>query len=104
MRPTFVAPDAGGLLAVHHAPNLSDGVAWCGDWTAQRDAGGGLRLTHTTDTGLPTSDDDLDPLRALCVLAWSLADGAGTGHAGDWPVRGADDPAAAAVHRLGLGQ
>ena len=105
MRPTYVAPGAGGLLAAHNAPVLSDGAARCGDWSA-REASGGLTLVHTPEAGLPRSDDGLDPLRALCALAWSLADsvdGAEAGRAGDWRVRGADEPAAAAVRELGLG-
>jgi glycerol-1-phosphatase len=103
LRPTYVAPGAGGLLTAHNAPILSEGVARCGDWEA-REAGGELTLAHTTDGRLSTSDDDLDPLRALCALAWSLADTAEAGRAGDWQVRGADEMAAAAVRGLGLSE
>ncbi|MDT4973497.1 MAG: glycerol-phosphatase [Pseudonocardiales bacterium] len=101
MRPTYVAPGAGGLLTAHKAPTLSDGVARCGDWEVRR-AGGELTLAHTTDGGLPSSDDDLDPLRALCALAWSLADSAEADDAGDSRISGSDEVAAAALRALGL--
>jgi glycerol-1-phosphatase len=102
MRPTYVAPGAGGLLTAHNAPTLSDGVARCGAWTAVQDAGDELTLAHTPDSGLPTSADDLDPLRALCALAWRLSDRRQSGPAGDWQVRGLDEMATAAVRGLGL--
>jgi glycerol-1-phosphatase len=103
LRPTYIAPGAGGLLTAHHAPILSDGVARCGDWEA-RGAVGELTLAHPTDSGLPNSDDDLDPLRALCALAWRLDAAAEAGHAGDWQVRPADEMAEAAVRGLGLSE
>jgi glycerol 3-phosphatase-2 len=103
MRPTYVAPGAEGLLAAHHAPSLSGGVARCGDWQV-RESGGELTLEHTAETGLPTSDDGLDPLRALCALAWSLADGAEAGRASDWRVHGVDEMATEAVRGLGLSE
>ncbi len=103
-RPTYIAPGAGGLLATHHAPTAAVGVARCGDWTARRDGHDGLRLAHTADTGLLASSDDLDPLRALCALAWNLADGAEGEGAGARRVRGADERAVAAVRSLDLGE
>jgi glycerol 3-phosphatase-2 len=102
MRPTYVAPGAGGLLAAHNAPILADGVARCGDWTARQEYGGALALTHTPDGDLPTSPDDLDPLRALCALAWSLDESVREDIARGGHVRGADEPSGAAVRGLGL--
>ena len=102
LRPTYVAPGAGGLLTAHNAPTLSNGVARCGAWTAAQRAGHELTLAHTPESGLPTSADDLDPLRALCALAWRLSDRRQAGHAGAWQVRGIDEMATAAVHGLGL--
>jgi hypothetical protein len=61
-----------------------------------------LTLAHTSDGGLPSSDDDLDPLRALCALAWTLADSAEADDAGDWRISGSDEVAAAALRALGL--
>ncbi|PZS29648.1 MAG: HAD family hydrolase [Pseudonocardiales bacterium] len=101
MRPTYIAPHAGGLLAAHNAPVLSHGQARCGEWSVTRDADCALVLAQVTDDALPRSVDDLDGLRALCALAWKLAD-AGGGVEGGWRVRGADDAAAEAVRRFGL--
>ncbi len=101
LRPTYVAPGAGGLLSAHNAPVLSDGVARCGDWEVH-EASGELTLAHLVDGGLPTSEDGLDPLRALCAVAWSLADRAEADHARDWRVQGADGMASAAARALGL--
>jgi glycerol 3-phosphatase-2 len=101
LRPTYVAPGADGLLVAHTAPILSDSAARCGQWEVHA-AGGELALEHTTGGGLTSSDDGLDPLRALCALGWSLADRAEGDHAGAWQVRGADERAVAAVRELGL--
>jgi len=104
LRPTYVAPDAGGLLVAHNAPTLSNGAARCGEWTAARDAGDALVLARNHDDGVEHRADDLDPLRALCALAWSIVDG--TSAAGEPPdhrlVHGADGPATVALRGLGL--
>lgn len=104
LRPTFLAPDAAGLLVAHHAPALADGEARCGAWTASRSAGLALALASAADLdGGRRSADGLDPLRALCALAWSVsdADTADSPFAGV-TVRAADDAAAAALGKLGL--
>lgn len=107
LRPTYVAPDVGGLLVAHGAPTLSDGVARCGAWSATRSSDESLVLASGQD-GVRPPADDLDPLRALCVLAWSLADGRSSGDqpvrglVPGGPVRGADGAATAALRRLGL--
>ena len=102
-RPTYLASDAGGLLVAHHAATLSDGVARCGGWTAARGAENSLVLTRERQDGMRQPADDLDPLRALCSLAWSLADATVPGdHLPDGPVRGADEPALAALRGLGM--
>lgn len=102
-RPTFLAPDAGGLLAAHPATTLSDGVARCGGWMAARGAQNSLVLSREPGDDIVPPVDDLDPLRALCVLAWSLVDATpGGDHAAHGPVRGADEAATAALGKLGL--
>jgi len=104
LRPTYIAPDAGGLLVAHHAPTLSDGVARCGGWCARRDAGGGMILARDHDNGPGHSADGLDPVRALCSLVWSLTGAASPGeHVTPWPVRGADETAIDALRALDLG-
>lgn len=101
-RPTYLAPDAGGLLAAHDAPTLTDGVARCGNW-AGRQVDGTVALAREPRDGNRPRTDGLDPLRVLCALAWALADaGPPTGSRDHYPVCGADEPAAGALDRLGL--
>jgi len=102
LRPTFIAPDAGGLLVAHVAPTLSDQVARCGAWTATHEDAD-VVLARTGDEAVQQSADGLDPLRALCALSWSLADRSPAG--GDSraaALRGRDEPAHAVLRGLAL--
>jgi hypothetical protein len=102
LRPTYLAPDAGGLLSAHQAPTLADGVARCGAWTAQVGPHDSAVLANDGATDAASSADGLDPLRALCRLSWGLADTT-AGRSGLGPVRGADPVAESALCEFGLG-
>ncbi len=100
LRPTYLAPDASGLLVAHAEPEWSDGVARCGPWSARQGEDGSLVLAHDGPSPA-TSGDGLDPLRALGRLAWNVADAAGE-RSGAAAVHGVDAAATDAVRRLGL--
>ena len=68
-RPTYVAADLRGLLQPQPPVQLDGDTAVCGTARAVRD-GDDVRL----DGGLP-GEPEVEQLRALCALAWSLADG-----------------------------
>jgi glycerol-1-phosphatase len=102
LRPTYLAPDAGGLLVAHDAPTCTVDVTRCGAWLARRGDGDSLVLAHEGDEDASNAGDGLNPLRALCLLAWSLADGAPGEHVAARRVSGADALATAALRDLGL--
>ncbi len=103
LRPTYLAADAGGLLAAHEAPTVSGNTSRCGTWTATREADGALLLTREAQDNTRLAADDLDPLRALCALAWTPAGTASDGaHPDHWLVRGTNEAATAALGGLGL--
>lgn len=98
-RPDYLAPTVAGLLSAHPAVAVYGSRAQCGRWAAEAD---GSALTLSRDGGDEATDsvDELDPLRALCAAAWTLAGERG-GTA--WQVTGADEDAdrALAAFRLG---
>ena len=67
-RPTYVAPDLGGLLEAHASPSVTDGVAEQGGWRANAD---GARLTVDGD-GTPG-----DWWRVVAAAAWARLDDGG---------------------------
>ena len=67
-RPTYVAPDLGGLLEAHASPSVTDGVAEQGGWRAHAD---GARLTVDGD-GTPG-----DWWRVVAAAAWARLDDGG---------------------------
>ncbi|WNV77578.1 HAD-IIA family hydrolase [Geodermatophilus sp. DSM 44513] len=96
-RPDLLAPDAGGLLT-GHPPVVAEAGTWrCGEWVVRAD-GGRLRLGRDA-TGAAEGADGLDGLRALCVAHWAGQPGAGA----PAQVTAADEAAAAALGRWGLG-
>lgn len=98
-RPDFLARDLAGLLYRHSAPVVTADVARCGWWCATiKD--GELRLERLPEEASDSTDDDLDPLRALCAAAWAGA--ASTEVAPSWRCSAEDSDAAAALSRLGL--
>ncbi len=101
LRPTYLAPDAGGLLVAHERPQLTDGIARCGDWAARTDPDGSFVLAAVAGPGTASSADGLDPLRVLCRLAWSLPD-VTSGPGRTVRVRGDDGKAESALRALGL--
>lgn len=107
LRPTYIAPDVGGLLAVHDAPTLEDATARCGGWTATRVADDCAELDRDPGNGVAEeargSADRLDPLRALCALAWSAGGGDEPGDGPFAEIRAGDEAAANALRALGLG-
>jgi hypothetical protein len=60
MRPTYLSSDLRGLLVPHRAPVVQGDAATCGAGRAWR-----------VGTGIATSDDSDDALRAACALSWS---------------------------------
>lgn len=99
-RPTYLAPDLGGILNRHPAVDRDEQGACCGDWRVI-DEGGTLhlttKLTGAADRDHPdvevVSDRDCDALRALAVLAWEVG----------CTRTAADDPSAVrTLIRLGL--
>jgi glycerol 3-phosphatase-2 len=60
MRPTYLSSDLRGLLVPHRAPVVQGDAATCGAGRAWR-----------SGTGIATSDDSDDALRAACALSWS---------------------------------
>lgn len=102
MRPTYLAADTTGLLAAHSGAVVDNGVARAGAWTVARDAVGALVLACQRDTVNSAPDDDLDPLRALCALSWSLADDDAEAPVSPRSVRAEDDPSRLALVTLGL--
>ncbi len=69
-RPTYIAADLRGLLAMH-PPVQPAGDGWrCGRWTAWvRD--GELHVARAEGVAPPEPTDACDGLRALCAAAWS---------------------------------
>jgi glycerol-1-phosphatase len=67
-RPTYVAPDLGGLLEAHESPSVTDGVGEQGGWRAHAD---GARLTVEGD-GTPG-----DWWRVVAAAAWARLDDTG---------------------------
>jgi glycerol-1-phosphatase len=107
LRPTYLAPDVSGLLSAHDSPVVSGGVARCGRWTAAPGPAESVVLSgataHEDGGGARPSPDDLDPLRALCALAWSTDDASVLReHVARGAVRGSDEAATAALVALGL--
>lgn len=106
-RPTYVASDVRGLLAVHPDVELASDAASCGSWRATVPAGNGavVRLGQTDggaaapDGGAaaPDGDSDLDALRALCGAVWS-SDVAYD----ELQISGESDAAGKVLDRLGL--
>jgi hypothetical protein len=107
LRPTYIAPDVGGLLAAHDAPTLEDASARCGGWTATSVAGDCAELDSDPGNGVAEgtrgSADQLDPLRALCALAWGTGGGDESGDGPFAEIRAGDEAAANALRALGLG-
>jgi glycerol 3-phosphatase-2 len=101
LRPTYLAPDASGLLVAHDEPTWSEGVARCGGWWAHQARDGVLALAHD-GPGAPARGDGLDPLRALCRLAWNVTDATGELPRAVAAIRGADALATDEVRHLGL--
>jgi glycerol 3-phosphatase-2 len=72
-RPDFLGRDVGALLHPHHAAVEVAGGLRCGAWNGMLEADGRLLLaTAPTPAGSTTTStpDGLDPLRALCAVAW----------------------------------
>ena len=69
LRPTYVAPDLGGLLEPHAAPTGTDGRQELGGWTAEAREG---RLA-VTGTGAPA-----DWWRVVAAAAWQHLDASGS--------------------------
>jgi glycerol 3-phosphatase-2 len=67
-RPTYVAPDLGGLLEAHGAPALTDGGAELGGWRARLE---GRRITLEGDGSAG------DWWRAVAAAAWASNDAHG---------------------------
>ncbi len=98
-RPTYVAPDLGGILTQHPAVERVAAEARCGDWRVSYDDDA-LRLTSLNGTpsaeaaaGSTLTEDDCDALRALAVLAWEV---------GCTRTEAADERARTVLKRLGL--
>jgi HAD superfamily hydrolase (TIGR01450 family) len=92
-RPTFIAPDAGGLLTAHPPTTIEGATITCGNYQVVRDGG---ELLLSVSAGAEASADGLDALRALCSANWT---------SGGPPVRlaGSDGRATRELDRLGLG-
>lgn len=102
-RPSFVARDLRGLLTTHPTVAIDGVRAVCGDWQSDLAQDGALELRHAPGrASLPV--DDLDPLRALCGVAWARFDelDPAPGEQVAPVCRAADDQAAAALTELGL--
>jgi glycerol 3-phosphatase-2 len=68
-RPTYVAPDLGGLGEAHRVPSLdADGAATLGGWTARVD-GGALAVDGAGTPG--------DWWRVVATAAWTHLDASG---------------------------
>jgi glycerol 3-phosphatase-2 len=102
LRPTYVARDLSGLLVPHAAPTMDSGAAACGRWAATNSGPGGLRLTTTNSTSDIRESDEVDALRALCALAWTLAEGRDGAGSDSAHVSAGDADAAEALTALGL--
>lgn len=72
-RPTYLAADLAGLLVAHEAPQLADGSARCGQWSAVL-TGPTVAVRRTAGVTAPAPAGDLDGLRAACLVAWAAAD------------------------------
>jgi glycerol 3-phosphatase-2 len=68
-RPDYVAADVGGLLVAHLAPLSQGGPVLCGSWAAEPGPHR-LLLRYLGNDRTPSSAEDLDAVRALCVAAW----------------------------------
>jgi glycerol-1-phosphatase len=97
-RPNYLAPTLAGLLVEHPGVDAGDDGARCGRWHAVVSSGT-LTLTGSGNGAGSVAGDDLDPLRALCVAAWSAA---GERADTDWRVEAADESAKAALSGLDL--
>lgn len=76
-RPSYLAHDVAGLLAVHPQPRLVEGGAACGAWRAGvvDTEHGRTRMTlEPTGAVGPAPGDDLDALRALCAALWAAGE------------------------------
>jgi HAD superfamily hydrolase (TIGR01450 family) len=98
-RPTYLAPDLGGLLVPHSDVQPDAGTYRCGNWTAwveqavlMLSTAKGLRDDHGS------AADGLDSLRALSVAAWAATDDARECR----EINSADDVADREIRRLGL--
>lgn len=87
LRPTYIAPDLGGLLIEHPEPKLESNEATCGRWRVEQtdsgfvlsradtsidrahdDPGKSASASTSPDTSLDA--DAMDALRALCTAWW----------------------------------
>jgi hypothetical protein len=73
-RPCYLGRDLQALDVEHPATQVRDGVAHCGGATAMI-ADGAVTVEPNAHQATP---DQLDPLRAVCALAWSVGSEPGT--------------------------
>ncbi|HEY2299532.1 MAG TPA: HAD-IIA family hydrolase [Jatrophihabitans sp.] len=97
-RPNYLAPTLAGLLVEHPGAGAGQDTARCGRWLAKASSGT-LTLSHAETGSDSVAGDDLDPLRALCVAAWSAA---GRRADTDWRIEAADESAKGALSGLDL--
>lgn len=95
LRPTYLSPDASGVLQAHPGVTSSSDGWSCGRWTV-RAQGGQIELVGARTSA--RSGDGLDALRALAVASWSVCD---AGHPAA-AVSAADRMATDELARLGL--
>ena len=69
LRPSYISPDTEGLFQPHPVPDVQDGVAVLGGWTAQADDG---------QLDVRGSGSDADWWRAAATAAWAHLDTVGT--------------------------
>jgi glycerol-1-phosphatase len=100
-RPSFLARDLAGLVHTHPVARWN-GRAECGRWRVSIGAGGELALSVAPDDA--DTQDDLDPLRALCVASWHVVDRERPAEQSyRMRVRAEEPDSAAALDALGLG-
>jgi hypothetical protein len=72
-RPSYLGHDVAALLHAHPAPEMIEGGARCGAWSAavvDDPCGAGLELRSDAAEGVG-SGDPLDAVRALCAAWWA---------------------------------
>jgi HAD superfamily hydrolase (TIGR01450 family) len=97
LRPDYVAADLSGLLHTHPETVRDGDVARCGSWQARVE--GDVLELEPAPSGDAGADDGLDPLRALCGVAWPELD---QGPVRRWHHRGHGADAEKVLDRLGL--